>query len=122
MRLTASLESGPWGETWAVNYRTGYHDQAYPQGTDIFVQNTNGSIGPSIAFAGLNVPSYTTFDWQGRYVWNKTWAFTAGIKNLFDRDPPFTLHTGGSAVAVGYDARYADPLGRVFYLRGNYKF
>jgi iron complex outermembrane receptor protein len=36
-----------------------------------------------------------------------------GIKNLFDRAPPFSNQTALGLVM--YDPRYADPRGRVFY-------
>ena len=44
----------------------------------------------------------------------KTFKATVGIKNLFDRAPPFTLFSPG--VQVGYDPTYADPRGRSFYV------
>ena len=69
-----------------------------------------------------HVGSYTTFDWQGVYNYNKALTFTAGIKNLFDRNPPLTLQNAGGGNQVGYDGRYTDPLGRQFYLTGHYKF
>jgi outer membrane receptor protein involved in Fe transport len=49
-------------------------------------------------------------------------TLTAGVKNLFDIDPPFTIRNAGGGNQSGYDGRYADPLGRQIYLVGNYKF
>ena len=122
MRWQAALRRDALTNSLALNYKSGYVDQSYAAGTDVFLANANGTIGQSVAFAGLKVPAYFTLDWQGRYDYNKRLGFTAGIRNLLDRDPPVTLHTGGSGVAVGYDARYADPLGRTFYLTANYTF
>jgi iron complex outermembrane receptor protein len=39
-------------------------------------------------------------------------TIAAGIKNLFDRAPPFALPSG---YAGWYDATYADPRGRTYY-------
>ena len=66
--------------------------------------------------------SYYTFDWQTAYNLTKDWRFTFGITNLFDKDPPFTIQTAGGGNAVGYDGRYADPIGRAFYLRAAFRF
>ena len=122
MRWSATLRNGAWANSLALNYKSGYTDQAYAAGSDVFLANPDGSIGKSVAFAGLDVPAYFTCDWQGSYDYNKALVLTAGIKNLFGRTPPLTLHTGGSGVAVGYDARYADPVGRAFYARASYRF
>jgi iron complex outermembrane receptor protein len=42
------------------------------------------------------------------------------VKNLFDRDPPFTNQN--FTPQVGYDPAYADPRGRTFYARLSYTF
>lgn len=65
---------------------------------------------------------------SGNNVWDLalTWAgykglsITAGITNVFDRDPP--LSNQGSGFQVGYDYRYGDPTGRAFLLRGTYSY
>ncbi len=119
--ISLSLKSGKMTNTLTAHYKSGYHDQAYPIDTAVFAVNPDGSVGDSVAFGGLWTPSYTTFDWQGKYDFGK-FALTAGIKNLFDRDPPFTLQNAGGGNQIGYDGRYADPAGRSFYITGNYKF
>ncbi|HEX7983693.1 MAG TPA: TonB-dependent receptor [Duganella sp.] len=119
--LNLSLVTGKLTNTLTANYRSGYHDQAYPLDTAIFAVNPDGGIGDSVAFDGLRTASYTTFDWQGKYDFG-AFALTAGIKNLFDRDPPLTLQNAGGGNQLGYDARYSDPRGRSFYITGNYRF
>lgn len=65
---------------------------------------------------------------SGNNIWDLslTWAgykglaITAGITNLFDRDPPFSNQSEG--FQVGYDYRYGDPIGRAFLLRGTYSY
>ncbi len=116
--LTLSLQTGAFTNTLAMHYKSGYKDQTFPEGTSVF----DAATGASVAFAGLDVPSYTTFDWQGKYDYSKNLTFTAGIKNLFDRNPPLSLQNAGGGNQIGYDGRYADPLGRTFYISGSYKF
>ncbi len=36
--------------------------------------------------------------------------------------PPLTLQNAGGGNQLGYDGRYADPMGRALYLTGNVKF
>jgi len=47
-------------------------------------------------------------------------TLTLGVRNLSDRNPPFS----GQAATFqqGYDPRFADATGRVYYLRGSYSF
>jgi iron complex outermembrane receptor protein len=122
MNLALSLQTGAFMNTLTAHYKSGYHDQSYPAGTSVFLANPDGSLGASTAFAGLTVPSFTTFDWQTRYDYTKTAQLTFGIKNLFDKSPPLSLQTGGGGNMVGYDGRYYDPTGRLFYLAGSMRF
>ncbi|MFS2006951.1 TonB-dependent receptor plug domain-containing protein [Duganella sp. CT11-25] len=119
--VSLSLTNGKLTNTLTAHYKSGYHDQSYPEDTAVFAVNPDGSVGDTVAFAGLWTPSYTTVDWQGKYDFGK-FALTAGIKNLLDRSPPFTLQNAGGGNQIGYDGRYADPAGRSFYITGNYKF
>ncbi|SEN55613.1 iron complex outermembrane recepter protein [Duganella sp. CF517] len=119
--VNLSLVTGKLTNTLTANYRSGYRDQPYPLDTAIFAVAPDGSIGGSVAFEGLRTASYTTVDWQGKYDFG-AFSLTAGIRNLFDRDPPLTLQNAGGGNQLGYDARYSDPRGRSFYLTGNYRF
>lgn len=121
-RVAASLKTGAFTNTLTWNYKPGYKDQTYSadDGT-VRLRNADGTPGAFVDFDGLDVPSYQTFDWQGRYDHSKTLSFTAGIKNLFDKTPPLSLKTVGGNM-VGYDPRYADGRGRTFYLEASYKF
>jgi len=67
------------------------------------------------------VPSFLTVDLQSRYAFTDNFTLRAGVKNLFDREPPLSLRSS-SGHQVGFDPRYADPLGRQLYVTGNYKF
>ena len=68
------------------------------------------------------VKSHTTYDLSASYTGIKNLTLTGGIKNLFDTDPPFTAHNLDFAAGAGWDPRVADPRGRAFTFRVNYKF
>ncbi|MDR2214480.1 MAG: TonB-dependent receptor [Nevskiaceae bacterium] len=74
---------------------------------------------PSGEYPDNHVKSFTTVDvfagWQSPI---EGLGFTFGIKNLMDKDPPLTGQ--GLVFQSGYDPRYYDPIGRVFYGRVNY--
>jgi len=74
----------------------------------------NGSSPPR------RVASYETYDVQGSWSGWKGLKVAAGIRNLFNRDPPASRQ--GETFQVGYDARYYDPLGRTLYLSVKYAF
>ena len=113
VRLSTTLDTGKLSNTLLVNYRNGYTDAAATvRNLDTNKNETNFR---------LEVPSFTTFDWQGRYAVNEAFMLRAGMKNIFDRKPPLSLRAS-SGHQVGFDPRYADPLGRQFYVTGNYKF
>lgn len=111
-RLTTTLDTGMLSNSIIVNYRNGY--------TDAEAEARNTTTG-RLEKLRLDVPSFTTFDWQARVKLKEGFAVRAGIKNLFDREPPLSLRNS-SGHQVGYDPRYASPLGRQVYLTGDYKF
>ena len=94
---------GPWSVTVSQKFQSGYTDQN------------------AVAAAYVqDVGSYSTWSVSGTYTGVKNLSLTAGIKNLFDKDPPFTNQ--GTTFQQGYDPRYTDPVGRAVYVRGTYKF
>ena len=121
--LGLSLQTGGWVNTLMTHYKSGYRDATYSAGSGtVFLANPDGSLGAPTAFGGLKVPSYTTFDWQTAYNIEKNIRLTAGVRNIADKAPPLSLQTGGGGNAVGFDGRYYDPTGRIFYVRGDVKF
>ena len=103
-------------------YRSGYVDKPITAGDSALrVINADGSIG---ATTGLvrKVKSYSTFDYQLKAFLSKEFTLTAGIKNLLDTDPPLSIRNSGGGNQIGYDGRYTDPIGRMYYLAGSYKF
>jgi iron complex outermembrane receptor protein len=94
---------GSWATQLVNRYTSSYRDQN---------EDANGNV-PVVA--GNNI-------WDLAVTWSgvKGLALTAGMTNMFDRSPPFTNQGGG--FQVGYDQRYANPIGRAFLLRGTYQF
>ncbi len=99
---------GMWGARLGIRHKTGYVDMNNP---------STVVGGPS--FYG-NVESYTLVDFSVTAKPYKAVTVTAGIKNLFDTDPPFSNQSTRSQ--RGYDPRYTDPYGRTFFLRASYGF
>ena len=63
-------------------------------------------------------------------VWNYSVSWTGidklrltfGIKNLADKDPPFTAHQNDFASGAGWEPRVADPRGRAYTMLVEYNF
>ena len=122
--LSFTLETGAFTNSLTVSMKPGYGDAASTtsSGSEIRLINANGSIGGRVAVT-RRVSSYTLLDWQGKYQITKELSLTAGIKNLLDTNPPFSIQNlDGTGNMRGFDARYADPLGRQFFLSAAYKF
>ena len=112
IRATATLDSGDWSNSLTLKYRSGYSD--INQLVRDVATNTNVRVM-------LDVDAYATLDWQGIYKYSKALELRAGVTNLLNEKPPFTLRDS-SGHQVGYDPRYADPFLRTVYLQGEYKF
>ncbi len=103
-----TYSQGPWSGTVTQSYHGGYKDEV-PAGT----------VPPGF---NPDVKAYTTFGASATYTGIKNLSLTAGIKNVFDKDPPFTAHNLDFAAGAGWDPRVADPRGRAFTFLANYKF
>ncbi|MBV8379790.1 MAG: TonB-dependent receptor [Paucibacter sp.] len=108
-------ESGPvfrWQHNLAVNW----HKGEFGGGAVVHFKSGYLDYDPS-----NTVSSYTTTDAFFNWAPTKQLSLVLGVRNLFDRDPPFTnqqdLFQGG-----GWDSRYADATGRTYYVRGTYSF
>ncbi len=75
------------------------------------------------SYYGLTTPgnprvaSYTLFNLTGEYKYSKALSFSAGVKNLFDRLPPYT-----NSWVNGWNPTVADPRLRAVWLSGTYSF
>ena len=63
------------------------------------------------------VRDYTTVDSQLYYKGLRGFTLTAGVRDLFNRVPPYANHAGTANNFIGgYDLGYGDPFGRFAYL------
>jgi len=100
---SAVYTAGPWEATLIQNYQKHYADQL-------------STFSP----APREVGSYETFDAQLAYRGIRNVRLGLGVKNIMDRDPPYT--NAGGQFAAGYDITYADVRGRFVYGTINYQF
>jgi len=90
---------GPWGATIAQNFTQAYTEPP-----------------PQLPGFGVRkVGAYDVWDIQGTCAYFKNTSIVVGVKNVFDRAPPFSNQT--SYAQVGYNPQYSDPRGRVFYAK-----
>ncbi len=101
-----SYDKGPFNATFAQNYQKSYTD----------VVGNKAPAGTAVP----NVDSYQTYDAQLTYSGIKSTKLAFGVKNLFDRTPPYTNLT--SNFLGGYDVSYGDPRGRFIYVTGTYSY
>lgn len=122
-KATVTLRpSTAWTHALTFNYHSSYKDMPLvADDAAVRAVNADGSLGDYVDM-NRTVKAYTVLDWQTKWNVSKNLTLTGGVKNLLDRDPPFTVRIAGGGNQVGYDGRYTDPLGRQFYLVGGYKF
>ncbi|HEY0584889.1 MAG TPA: TonB-dependent receptor [Pseudoduganella sp.] len=113
-----SYDIGRFTHNMTANYRNGYKDKHHD--VENCAVNTNDAAAECVDVR-LDVPSYTTFDWQTQFRAMKGLELTFGIKNMFDRNPPLSLRNTGSH-QLGYDPRYASAVGRTYYIGAQYKY
>jgi iron complex outermembrane recepter protein len=103
--LMLDWNNGPWSVTVTENFQTGGYDQ---------------SPGPGTGTQLRTIGAYDLWNLSASYTGFRSWTLSAGIKNLFDRDPPFSNQT--QSYQVGYDPTYADPHGRLYWAGVRYAF
>ena len=103
--LLLTWSGGPWSVSLSDNYQSGTLDQA---------------PSPGSGDAQRRIDDYDVWDLAVFYRGFPGWTLSAGVDNLFDRDPPFSVQTQN--VQVGYDPSYADPRGRTFWAGVRYGF
>jgi iron complex outermembrane receptor protein len=100
--VSASWAMGPWSAGLVNHFKSGYVDEDL--GTRPIPE----------------VGAWSTWDLYGSWSPNRKLTLTAGVRNVFDTKPPTSVQAG--TFQVGYDPRVSDPLMRVFYVRGTYRF
>jgi len=105
--VNVSWSRDAWGLGIVNRFKSGYDDQNDP----------NQVSDPSYFD---RVSSYSVWDIYGSWTPTKQFSVTLGIRNAFDRAPPFSNQ--GATFQVGYDPRFTDPTGRAYYMRASYTF
>ncbi|MCC6196562.1 MAG: TonB-dependent receptor [Burkholderiales bacterium] len=107
--LTLNWNAGPWGATITENFVKGTWDA--------FVDATTKER--------RRIGNYDIWNLSASYSMMTGLQLSLGVKNVFDRDPPFsnqTWSTNNNGAAGGYDPTYANPVGRVFWAELRYRF
>jgi iron complex outermembrane recepter protein len=107
-KLSFNYSQGPWTATLSQLYVHSYKDEL--------------PYGPPPAGFNDTVKAYITYGLSASYKGIKNLTINAGVKNLFNTDPPFTAHNYDFAGGAGWDPRVADPRGRAYTLGASYKF
>ena len=107
-QLGFTYTEGVWSGTLSQSYTAGYKDEV-----------PLGVVPPGF---DPDVKSYIVYNVSATYTGFKNTSITAGIKNLFNTDPPFTAHNVDFAAGAGWDPRVADPRGRAFNVLLKYSF
>jgi iron complex outermembrane receptor protein len=112
--LTGVYTRGPWTATLVQQYRSGYKDAVLPG-------VANGSVTPPDWKP--DVDAYTLYHASVGYTGIKNLGITFGVRNLLDKDPPFSAaYDSNTGAGSSWEPRVADPRGRSFTLTVDYKF
>ncbi len=117
-KYTASMsyKKGKWTGRVSQLYRAGYMDYI-PPGI------LNGAFLPFAPDYNPKVGEYITYNASLTYRYNKDLTVIAGIKNILNEDPPFSIaHDTNTGAGSSWEPRVADPRGRAFTLSVEYKF
>lgn len=110
---TLTRTEGDWAATFQHVYRTGYQDFVLPG-------VANGTVTP--ANWNPRVAAYSILNASLAYGGIKNLTITAGIKNLLNEDPPFSVtYDTNTGAGSSWEPRVADPRGRSFTLRLEYR-
>ena len=103
---TAAYDIYSWAISITQNFQKRYHDSP-----------------SSVTQVRRFVSAYDTADVQLSWVGLKSFKFSVGARNIFDKDPPYANYAGSANNFVGgYDLAYGDPRGRFVYGRVDYTF
>jgi iron complex outermembrane recepter protein len=102
---------GPWNATLAQSFQKSYYDIAgsFDDPTDP-------------AYRARRVGAYEIWDTQVGYEGFRNTKLSFGVRNLFDRKPPYSNVSSQTQFQAGYDISYVDPRDRTFYARLTYSF
>jgi iron complex outermembrane recepter protein len=102
--VTAAYSTSSWNISMTQNFQKGYHD-----------------VPSSITNVPRDVSAYQTIDAQASYLGLKSFKFTLGAKNIFNRTPPYANYAASANNFIGgYDVSYGDPRGTFLYASAEY--
>jgi len=115
-----------WKNTAVFTYN---YDDFIHTFTQIFRSGYDDETPPGVASGEANPPlyddsvdSYLVYNYSMNYTGFENIELIMGIKNLLDRDPPFTAHQNDFSPGAAFDPRVADPRGRAYTVQFNYNF
>ncbi|HLP25776.1 MAG TPA: TonB-dependent receptor, partial [Acidobacteriota bacterium] len=128
-RFTRASDIGlKWKYTAAVSYRkgkwTGRVSQLFRSGYMDYVPPgiANGTYLAQATQYNPKVGEYITYNASLTYRWSKDVTIIAGIKNILNEDPPFSIaYDTNTGAGSSWEPRVADPRGRAFTLSVEYK-
>jgi iron complex outermembrane recepter protein len=111
---TIGYRHGDWSGSLTQIFRIGYTNQELPGVTD-------GSVTPPNL--EKTVKDYMIFNASLSYAGIEGLSLTAGVKNIFNTDPPFAVtYDSDTGAGSSWEPRVADARGRSFTLQVGYKF
>lgn len=112
--LALNWQSGVWSATLAQRFQSSYTD----------ADGNAAAVGPGDPlYQPHTVSSYQTWDLQGSWAGYKGLTLILGIRNLFDKAPPYSnVSSQGGQFQAGYDISYVDVHDRFMYGRVVYTF
>ncbi len=112
--LTGTYTRGVWTGMLQNVYKSGYTDYVLPG-------VANGSVVPPDW--SPKVKAYQLWNTSVAYTGVKNLTLTFGVKNLLDKDPPFSAaYDSNTGAGSSWEPRVADPRGRSYTLTVDYKF
>jgi iron complex outermembrane recepter protein len=105
--LAFTYSQGAWSATTSQSYSRGHDAYVWPTG---------------VTQPGGKVEDYIRYNLSASYSGFKSLTLNAGIRNLFNTDPPYSIHHSDEVSGTSWDPRVGDPRGRSFYLNATYKF
>lgn len=124
--------AGDLGLRWKHNAFLTYSNDSFTLGlTQIFRDGYRNQALPGIASGTITRPDfnekvtdYITYNLSLSFnALAPNYRLTLGVKNLFDRDPPFAItYDGNTGAGSSWDPRVADPRGRAFTVLVETKF
>jgi iron complex outermembrane receptor protein len=109
-----SYSNDQWTGTFTQIFRSGYENQELPG-------IANGTVTrPNVVD---RVDEYIIYNLSVAFTGIEGMRFTAGVKNLFDTDPPFAIsYDSNTGSGSSWEPRVADPRGRSFTIGAEVKF